>query len=105
MYCIRISKNFRFITKKWIEVYHQSGKNYSLNKEIRVKTSMLRSDLCDFSDTYVVAEGTITYEGDNNANKRNKNLAFKNNAPFIKEMNQVILFLLILKTLNTREVL
>ena len=66
---------------------------------------MLRSDLCDFSDTYVVAEGTITYEGDNNANKRNKNLAFKNNAPFIKEMNQVILFLLILKTLNTREVL
>ena len=66
---------------------------------------MLRSDLCDFSDAYVVAEGTITYEGDNNANKRNKNLAFKNNAPFIKEMIQVILFLLILKTLNTREVL
>ena len=66
---------------------------------------MLRSDLCDFSDAYIVEEGTITYEGDNNANKWNKNLAFKNNAPFIEEMNQVILFLLILKTLNTREVL
>ena len=44
---------------------------------------MLRSDLCDFSDAYVVVEGYITLEGDNDANKRNKNLAFKNDAPFI----------------------
>ena len=44
-------------------------KNYSLNKEITIKTSMLRSDLCDFSDAYIVVEGTITLEGDNNANK------------------------------------
>ena len=40
----------RFVTKKWIEVYDQSEKNYSINKEIRIKTPMLRSDLCDFSD-------------------------------------------------------
>ena len=33
----------RFITKKWIEVYDQSKKNYNPNKEIRIKTSMLRS--------------------------------------------------------------
>ena len=59
----------RFVTKKWIEIYDQSGENYSVNKEIRIKTSMLRSDLCDFSDAYIVEEGTITYEGDNNANK------------------------------------
>ena len=37
----------RFDTKKWIEVYDQSEKNYSPNKEIRSKTSMLRSDLCN----------------------------------------------------------
>ena len=43
---------------------------------------MLRSDLCNFSDTYIVAEGT-NRKGDNNANKQNKNLAFKKNAPFI----------------------
>ena len=73
----------RFVIKKWIEEYDQSEKNYSPNKEIRVKTSMLRSDLCDFSDTYIVVKGDITLEGDNDANKRNKNLAFKNNAPFI----------------------
>ena len=38
----------KFVTKKWIEVYDQSGGNYNVNKEIRIKTSMLRSDLCDY---------------------------------------------------------
>ena len=107
---------------------------------------MLRSDLCGFSDAYIVVKGTITLEVDNGANKRNKNLAFKNNAPFINciskingvqidnaddlnvvmpiynlnkklqknnrqlvkittEMSQVVLFLLILNLLNTRQVL
>ena len=67
----------RFVTKKWIEVYDQSEKNYSLNKEIRIKTPMLRSDLCDFSDAYIVVKGDITLEGDSNANKRNKILHLK----------------------------
>ena len=79
----------RFVTKKWIEVYDQSEGNYNVNKEIRIKTSMLRSDLCDFSDAYIVVEGDITLEGDNNANKRNKNLAFKNNAPFINRISKI----------------
>ena len=38
----------KFVTKKWIEFYDQSQGNYNVNKEIRIKTSMLRSDLCDF---------------------------------------------------------
>ena len=37
----------KFVTKTWIEVYDLSEKNYNPNKEIRIKTSMLRSDLCD----------------------------------------------------------
>ena len=37
----------RFITKKWIEVHDQSGETYNTNKQIRFKTSMLRSDLYD----------------------------------------------------------
>ena len=73
----------RFVTKKWIEVYDQSEKNYSVDKEIRIETSMIRSELCDFSDAYIVVKGDITLEGDNNASKRNKNLTFKNSAPFI----------------------
>ena len=42
---------------------------------------MVRSDLCDFNDAYIVVEGDIILEGDNDANKRNINPAFKNNAP------------------------
>ena len=43
----------RFITKKWVEFYDQSGSaedRCKPSKQIRFKTSMLRSDLCDFSD-------------------------------------------------------
>ena len=79
----------RFVTKKWIEVYDQSEKNYNVNKEIRIKTPMLRSDLCDFSDAYIVVKGDITLEGDNDANKRNKSLAFKNNASFINCISKI----------------
>ena len=50
----------RFVTKKWIEVYDQSERNYVLNKESRIKTSMLRSDLRDFNNAYFVVKGTIT---------------------------------------------
>ena len=57
------------VTKKWIEVYDQSEKNYNVNKEIRTKTPMLRSDLCDFSDAYIVVKGEITVTNPNNAKK------------------------------------
>ena len=50
----------RFVTKKWVEVYDQSEKNDNPNKEMRIKTSMLRSDLCDFNDAYIVVKGNYT---------------------------------------------
>ena len=78
----------RIVTKKWIEVYDQSEKNYNSNKEIRIKTPM-RSDLCDFSDAYIVVKGDITLEGDNDANKQNKHLAYKNNAAFINCISKI----------------
>ena len=52
----------RYVTKKWIEVYDQSEKNYNINKEIKIKTPILRSDLCDFSDAYIVVKGDITVD-------------------------------------------
>ena len=57
----------RFITKKWIEVHDQSGSaedRYKPSKQIRFKTSMLRSDVCDFSDVYIVVKGNITLTKD-----------------------------------------
>ena len=102
----------KFVTKKWIEVYDQSEGNYNVNKEIRIKTSMLRSDLCDFSDAYIVVKGNITvtkktftandFEAPNNTaanatatNTANNNafgekkLVFKNNAPFINCVSKI----------------
>ena len=63
--------------------------NYNINKEIRIKKSMLRSDLWDYSEAYIVVKGDITLEGDSDANKRNKNLVFKNNAPFISCVSEI----------------
>ena len=60
----------RFFTKKWIEVYDKSEKNYDPNKKIRIKTSMLRSDLCDFNDVYIVVKGIITVVRPNNAKRK-----------------------------------
>ena len=60
----------RYVTKKWIEVYDRSEKNYNVNKEIRIKTPMLRSDLCDFSDAYIVVKGDIIVTSPNNAKNK-----------------------------------
>ena len=90
----------RFITKKWVEVHEQSCSaedKYKPSKQIRFKTSMLRSDLCDFSDAYIVAKGTITLtkiNGRGIIDIRNKFLALKNNAPFsncISKINNALI--------------
>ena len=81
----------RFITKKWVEVHDQSSSaddRYKQNKQTRFKTSMLRSDLCDFSDAYIVVKGTITVTNPDN-NVYDKKLAFKNNAPFLSCISKI----------------
>ena len=62
----------KFVTKKWIEVYDESEENCNVNKEIRTKTSMLRSDLCNFSDAYIIVKGTITVTEPDNAKQKIK---------------------------------
>ena len=49
----------RFNTKNWIEVYDQSGGIHNTKRQIRFKTSMLQSDLCDYSDAYIFVKGNI----------------------------------------------
>ena len=64
----------RFITKKWVEVHDQSGSaedRYKPRKQIRFKTSMSISDLCDFTDAYIVVKGTITVTGASNKSRKN----------------------------------
>ena len=54
----------KFKIKKWIKVNDLSTGKYFVNQNIRFKTSMFRSDLCDYSDAYFVVVNTV--EGENN---------------------------------------
>ena len=56
----------KFITKNWIEVESQSRNTCNTSKPIGFKTSLLRSDLCDYSDAYVWVKGIITVTNPNN---------------------------------------
>ena len=81
-------KVLKFINKKWIEVFDQSGGTYNTNKQIRCKTSMLRSDLCDYSDAYIILKGKITVTNSDN-DAPDKKFAFKNNAPFTSSISKI----------------
>ena len=53
---------------------------------------MLRSDLCDFSDAYIVIKGDITVTKAANRDfidVRNRFLAFKINAPFTNCVSKI----------------
>ena len=70
----------RFITKKWVEVYDQSGSaddRYKPSKQIIFKTSTPRSDLSDFSNTCIVVKGDITL-----TKKKTENLLTQKNQLF-----------------------
>ena len=58
------------MTKKWVEVNDLSSCQYSVNQNTRLKTSMLRWDLCDYSHAYIVVKGTVTAEGDDDDDKK-----------------------------------
>ena len=78
----------RFITRKWIEIHGQFETTYNTSKQIRFKTSILRSDLCDYSNAYIVVKGIITVTNSNGA-ACDKKLAFKNNAPFASFISKI----------------
>ena len=83
----------KFRTRNWVEINDDIRGAYSPNKQIRFKTSMLRSSLCDYSDAYILVKGNITV---NNtaadgaaANNTNKKVIFKNCAPFTNCISKI----------------
>ena len=73
-------------TKNWIEIIDESRGTYPVTKQIKLKTSMLSSSLCNYSDTYILVKGNIsvnnTVAADADANNTDKKVIFKNCAPF-----------------------
>ena len=79
---LRDSNVSKYVTKKWIQVNDLSGDQYSVNKNLIFKISMLRSDLCDYSDVYVVVQWTICplIAVPNENDNAQKNVVLKKNA-------------------------
>ena len=54
------NKPSKFRTRNWVEINDDIRGEYSPNKQIRFKTAMLKSSLCDHSDAYILVKGNIS---------------------------------------------
>ena len=85
----------KFRTKNWVEINDESRGTYNANSQIKFKTTMLKSSLCDYSDAYLSVKGTVTITGAGvdaaarQAGERDKGVAFKNCAPFINCISEI----------------
>ena len=84
-----------FVTREYVR-FNSLSNAYNENKSIRFKTPMLRSNLCDFSDAYILVKVTITVtapganSGANNIrDKRNRPVILKNNGPFVSCIRRI----------------
>ena len=87
------NKPSKFRTRNWVEINDEARGTYSHNKQIKFKTSMLRSILCDYSDAYILAKGNIavnnTAAAGGAANDINKKVIFKNCTPFTRCISKI----------------
>ena len=83
----------RFRTRNWVEINDESRGAYNVNSQIKFKTTMLKSILCDYSDAYILVKGTIsvtnTAAADAAVNNTNKKVIFKNCAPFTNCISKI----------------
>ena len=82
----------KFRTKNWVEINDDSCGTHNTNSQIKFKTLILKSSLCDYSDAYILVSRTITVaeQARSNPNNVDKKVVFKNGAPFtdcISEIN------------------
>ena len=85
----------RFRTKYWVEINDESKELCSANSDNSSKATILRTNLCDYADPYILFKGTITITvagadvAAKQADERDKNVIFKNCAPFTKCMSRI----------------
>ena len=85
----------KFKTRNWVEINDESRGAYNVNSQIKFKTTMLKSSLCDYSDAYILVKGKMTIAGVGDdaaarqADERSKGVVFKNCAPFIKCISEI----------------
>ena len=83
----------KFRARNWIEINDESRGAYNVNSQIKFKTAMLKSSLCDYSDAYILVKGTInvnnTAAEGADVNNTNKEVIFKNCAPFTNCISEI----------------
>ena len=85
----------KFRTKNWVDINYDLCGTYNTNSQIKFKTSMLRTSLCDYNDAYILVNGTITITaaGDNDAarrlDERNKGVIFNNCVSFTDCISEI----------------
>ena len=78
-----------------MEINDESRSTYNVNSQIKFKTAMLKSSLCDYTDAYILVKGKITISGARadavarQADERDKGVAFKNFAPFTNCISEI----------------
>ena len=83
----------KFRTRNWVEINEHIRGAYNVNSQIKFKTTMLKSSLCDYSDAYILVKGTIsvnnTAAAGAGANNTNKKVIFENYTPFTNCISKI----------------
>ena len=82
-----LDQSSKFRTKNWVETNDESRGTYNTNSQIKFKASMLKSSLFDYSDAYIAVKRLqqsqiLEQQTVAALNYRNKEVVFKNCAPF-----------------------
>ena len=81
-----LNKPSKFRTRNWVKINDDIRGAYSPNKQIRFKTAMLTSCLCDYSHAYILVKGNMAVNNNSRAcaatNNNSKKVIFNNCAPF-----------------------
>ena len=91
------NKPSKLRTKNWVEIIDESREGYTTGSDIKFKTTVLRSSVCDYADEHILVKVTIaitgTGEGDDaatrQADERNKGVIFTNCVSFTKSISKI----------------
>ena len=83
----------KFRTRNWVEINDESRGAYKVSSQIKFKTKMLKSSLCDYSGAYIIVKVTISVNNTAAAgaavNNVNKKVIFKNCTPFTNCISEI----------------
>ena len=89
------NETYKLKTKNWVEKSDDACRTYNTNSQIKFKTSMLKSSLCDYSDAFIPVSGTITItraradDAAKRLDERNEGVIFKNCVLFIDCISKI----------------